>query len=101
MDFPLILYFFLFWITVSWQATMKTPLTERRKQQDIAAISLCYFLTQNAKKLPHISQNLVEPPVTCSIIPVIEPTHHSRVKHNHLLNNQNLGLIYAKGEIKV
>lgn len=106
MDFSLILYFFLFWITVSWQATMKTPLTERRKQQDIAAISLCYFLTQNASKMPHSSQNLVKPPVTFGIIPVIEPTHPPRMKHetrlnNTLLNNQTLELIYVKGEIKV
>lgn len=63
MAFPLILYFFLFWTTVSWQATMKTPLTERRKQYDIDVISL----------LPHISQKPVKPPVTYSIIPVIEP----------------------------
>lgn len=52
------------------------------------------------------SQNLVKPPVTCSIIPVIEATQPSRVKHekvfnNTLLNKQILELIYAKGEIGV
>lgn len=66
----------------------------------------CNFLTQNSSKLPHSSQNLVKPPVTCSIIPVIEPTHPSRMKHetclnNTFLNNQTLELIYVKGKIKV
>lgn len=77
---------------------MKAPLTERRKQCDIDAISL--FIPENGNELPHVSQKLVKPPVTYSIIPVIEPIHHSGW-NNLILNNQKLGFIYAEGEIKV
>lgn len=64
------------------------------------------FPNPECKQDAYSSQDLVKPPVTYSIIPVIEPTHPSRVKHetclnNTLLNNQTLELIYVKDEIKV